>query len=296
MVVLPFLYGASQHRSIEYGFSPDRNTLLLRGVNIGAVANPSTNFAYQAPSVEDPDSCDSAIENQLRFMSTLITHDRWQDGDFEETSAARSQHHAQAQFAGFSAYVLPLLKQHDEDCFMSLAVGTWCEFCNEDFTPLKGETAIKPPDVYHCYICADGSYDICEFCYSQGSRCEVSCHVLKKVTVGTMSIPRSERVMNILEKHAPTGDGELFRTLISTTTRGAMFFSVSQRWRGAASCAIEHGDVIAILFGSRVPCILRRYGSAYRLVSTCYVQDFMDGEAIEMLEHGELQSEMFEIT
>jgi hypothetical protein len=41
--------------------------------------------------------------------------------------------------------------------------------------------------------------------------------------------------------------------------------------------------------------ILRRRGSAYRLVSDCYINGLIDGEAVDMWQNGELELKSFEI-
>jgi hypothetical protein len=61
---------------------------------------------------------------------------------------------------------------------------------------------------------------------------------------------------------------------------------------------VRPGDVVAVLFGCRLPVILRPCGddgTSYRLVSVCYVSGFMDGEAVEMWKNGLLSDEAFEI-
>ena len=60
--------------------------------------------------------------------------------------------------------------------------------------------------------------------------------------------------------------------------------------------AIEPRDIVMILFGSRVPSVLRKHGLVYRLGgSDCDVQGLMDGEAIDIWRNGKLKSEEFEI-
>lgn len=41
--------------------------------------------------------------------------------------------------------------------------------------------------------------------------------------------------------------------------------------------------------------ILRRHGSAYRLVSDCHIDGLMDGEVVDMWQNGELELKSFEI-
>ncbi|KAF1844479.1 uncharacterized protein K460DRAFT_284891, partial [Cucurbitaria berberidis CBS 394.84] len=73
------------------------------------------------------------------------------------------------------------------------------------------------------------------------------------------------------------------------------FFKTSLGWHGTASMAMKTGDIAVVLFGSRIPFVLRKDGSMYRLVSDCYVQGLMDGEALDMLRNGELESEKFQL-
>ena len=295
MVIIPLLYDASQHSSLDFRLSLDYNILFLRGINLGTIVNTSTNLEYQMFGTQDRSPGQYTVEDQLQAMAMMITQDRWQDEPFDENSATRTQHHVQARFAGFSAYILPLLKHQREDCFISLGVAIWCDFCEEYFHPRRSQASSTPSEFYHCYICKGGSSDICLACYNKGMRCKVPSHILKRWTVGTLSIPYTDSILRILEAHAPTGDRDRFQDLIKITCRGLTFFSVSQGWHGTASGATEPGDVVAILFGSRVPFILRKHNSGYRLVSNCYVQGLMDGEAMAMLKNGELESEIFEI-
>lgn len=43
----------------------------------------------------------------------------------------------------------------------------------------------------------------------------------------------------------------------------------------------EHGDVIAVFPGGRVPLVLRPTADKYTLVGECYVSELMDGEAMD---------------
>lgn len=55
------------------------------------------------------------------------------------------------------------------------------------------------------------------------------------------------------------------------------------------------GDKVCVLFGGRVPYILREQDGYHQLVGDAYLPDFMDGQAMDMLDAGELQEEVFEI-
>lgn len=58
---------------------------------------------------------------------------------------------------------------------------------------------------------------------------------------------------------------------------------------------MQPGDIVCVLFGAQVPFILRRKDSRYQLVGESYVHGIMYGEAIKMLEDGELEKQTFSI-
>jgi hypothetical protein len=53
------------------------------------------------------------------------------------------------------------------------------------------------------------------------------------------------------------------------------------------------GDLVVVLFGGRVPFVLRQQGKRYTLIGECYIHDVMDGEAIDMWREGRLRDETF---
>ena len=59
---------------------------------------------------------------------------------------------------------------------------------------------------------------------------------------------------------------------------------------------MEKGDVVCVLFGGKMPFVLRPWNDGkFLLVGECYVHGFMQGEALELLERGEIDEEMFHI-
>lgn len=82
-------------------------------------------------------------------------------------------------------------------------------------------------------------------------------------------------------------------TNVRNELRGNMLISVKRRLflgeharLGLAPQAVEVGDLVCILHGSRVPCILRRAGKAnrYELIGQCYYEDWMYGDHVEWAE------------
>lgn len=58
------------------------------------------------------------------------------------------------------------------------------------------------------------------------------------------------------------------------------FFVTENGLMGVGPDAIREGDIIVILFGGRVPYLLRAVDQGYRLVGECYISEVMEGEAI----------------
>lgn len=59
---------------------------------------------------------------------------------------------------------------------------------------------------------------------------------------------------------------------------------------------MEKGDVVCVLFGGKMPFVLRPWDDGkFLLVGECYVHGLMQGEAIELLERGEIDEETFHI-
>lgn len=98
--------------------------------------------------------------------------------------------------------------------------------------------------------------------------------------------------MNILrDKHVlsedpsqSSGDPDEFDELTAETTRERRrIFITNKGYFGIGPKALVEGDICCILFGARVPYILRPLeDSTYLLVGECYVRDIMLGEAFDM--------------
>ena len=50
----------------------------------------------------------------------------------------------------------------------------------------------------------------------------------------------------------------------------------------------QPGDEICVLLGCSIPLVIRRNGEEFELIGECYLKDFMNGEAIEMVKGGSL--------
>jgi hypothetical protein len=73
------------------------------------------------------------------------------------------------------------------------------------------------------------------------------------------------------------------------------FFITSSKAMGLASEKVVEGDLICIPLGCCHPVILRKFEDHYINLGEAYVDGYMYGEAMEMLERGELKLEEFEL-
>ncbi|KAH7401437.1 hypothetical protein BKA66DRAFT_450431 [Pyrenochaeta sp. MPI-SDFR-AT-0127] len=58
---------------------------------------------------------------------------------------------------------------------------------------------------------------------------------------------------------------------------------------GSTGVAVKEGDRIFVAPGCSFPFLVRPDGDNYRVVGECYLDGFMNGEALDMLENGELE-------
>lgn len=70
------------------------------------------------------------------------------------------------------------------------------------------------------------------------------------------------------------------------------FFITADGHMGMGPVAIEEGDIVVILFGGKVPYVLRPMGKTHSFVGECYVNDVMGGGAITRLQEEETLESM----
>lgn len=79
---------------------------------------------------------------------------------------------------------------------------------------------------------------------------------------------------------ARRGDAGRFHEAFVRVCTDRRFFVTDQGRTGIGPEAMAEGDRVVILFGSRVPFVLRAVGPRYKLVGECYVAGLMDGQAV----------------
>lgn len=91
------------------------------------------------------------------------------------------------------------------------------------------------------------------------------------------------------------GDEARFSNMLRNFGRNSRIFITAGRYIGMGPQHLGAGDAIAIFFGGRAPFVLRPSGESFRMLGECYIHNYMNGSAIEMMEKGELSSEWFHI-
>jgi hypothetical protein len=84
-------------------------------------------------------------------------------------------------------------------------------------------------------------------------------------------------------------DPNRFRDTASRMAHNQRLFTTKKGLCGLASYALQQGDVVAMIFGCRMPLVLRPTSekSCYKNVGWCYIDEVMDGEAAAaVFKHG----------
>jgi hypothetical protein len=64
---------------------------------------------------------------------------------------------------------------------------------------------------------------------------------------------------------------------------------------GIGPDTMKEGDIVTILFGGKVPYVLRPSGSRYRFIGECYVPALMGGEIVQRWRAGSRKQAIFEL-
>ncbi|KAF2015766.1 hypothetical protein BU24DRAFT_422083 [Aaosphaeria arxii CBS 175.79] len=73
------------------------------------------------------------------------------------------------------------------------------------------------------------------------------------------------------------------------------FFVSRSGLMGIGPETMREGDIVAVLFGGKVPYLLRPQGGRYRYIGECYVHRMMEGEAIEKWIQKGRKQDLFEL-
>lgn len=106
--------------------------------------------------------------------------------------------------------------------------------------------------------------------------------LLSKLPSGSADACRSllgDDALKLLQRRRVQGSWEEYHKAARTMVNNRRLFTTMQNYIGLGPRALREGDQIWILFGSKVPYVLRVKGQQYQVVGECYVHGLMNGEA-----------------
>ncbi|KAK6442553.1 hypothetical protein LTR95_001214 [Oleoguttula sp. CCFEE 5521] len=284
----PWLYNACAGRRPILS-CPSASTLVLRGIRIDSVLRRKSTLPVGGKSMRDfalgPD--------WLLSLSRIITRDTWASDHIHSSTWKRATEELDSHFADFAAYMLDIVGDNITDSFIPL-LERWCDICDGPVAPSE-EIGTEAPWTYGCEDCSDGEFDLCLPCYKSGKRCNGSFHKLQQKPIMGLRYIHNDMTLNRLRASASTGNAERYKRRVRNNCTYTFFFVTEAGHVGIGPDYVCPGDVVAVLFGGRVPFLLRKRAEHYRIVGPCYVFDMMDGKAVEDCEEGRLVEEEFEL-
>jgi hypothetical protein len=106
----------------------------------------------------------------------------------------------------------------------------------------------------------------------------------------TDKIPEEAELNPIWEAYTRFRNAATGRRFV--TTEGGRFGWVPDNASGSQVDQVQRGDSLVVVLGCTVPLVVRRYQDGiYQVLGDGYVQGFMDGEALQMVEDGSMEVE-----
>lgn len=179
----------------------------------------------------------------------------------------------------------------------NLAIQTlWQEICHKDSFNLEEEYP-NGEGAFFAYVqtLSDGSVTTS----SWDSR---SYHAIQKTewlaqgaAYLTMAMGQTQRVSPAIYELAASGDHSKWSRAANGATKRRKFARTENGYYVLGPKVLEKGDIVCVLFGGKAPFCLRPQHQGYVLVGECYMHGYKDGEAMKMLEQGELLEQAFDI-
>jgi hypothetical protein len=115
---------------------------------------------------------------------------------------------------------------------------------------------------FECDICSNGEYSTCIACYNQQKCCKDAEHILTLTNSTTLRCRYTTRIIEELEAFTHSGDGDWYCRLSDTCTRRSLLH-ISGQLKGLGPRTTRNGDLVVVLFGFRVPFVLRSHKNGY---------------------------------
>ncbi|KAH7392687.1 heterokaryon incompatibility protein-domain-containing protein [Pyrenochaeta sp. MPI-SDFR-AT-0127] len=286
-----FLYNASREFEPQVRTFTNHMHLGVGGLVAGIVTQTSTNILFSTRKVPRVEviSLGTTLE-ETREISRLIVRDCWQpEENWLQEAICRTSSQPALHFEDFCAFVTERLKKTPGPTLLSLH-GKWCDICMTRHVASPANGFDEVLEIWHCEICFD--FDMCKECCRSGHTCPGQ-HELHLRAIPSMICHLDEQTRYVLEEHKGKGNSKRFDTSVKQTFDGKHFVKLDNGLLGVGPDTTCAGDLVVVLFGGRVPFILRQHGNYYILLGECYIHGIMDGEAIDGWREGRLEEKDF---
>nr|OQO27701.1 hypothetical protein B0A51_04467 [Rachicladosporium sp. CCFEE 5018] len=292
-----WLYNTSRDLGCQANLASKR--LVVRGLVLGAVDFTTAVLTKNGMQPQGLGASTSTLSfiaaDTWQDVARITTQARWRasnlnEDDKDDTRISRA---APEHFAHFAAWLIEdKAMTQNFHCTTSIV---WCDACNDDLSSPSVPTR-APVVAYTCGICDRGDFDVCHECYvDKGTRCPKGYECFLRANIGLWYEYREADLPELVSA-ATTGSAERFYKSLRATTNCRTWFASTTGCVGSTSHTTQRGDVVCVLFGARVPFMLRpEPDGRYRVISDCYVDGMMDSKAIDMWEAGKLAAESFEL-
>ncbi|EAT90238.2 hypothetical protein SNOG_02026 [Parastagonospora nodorum SN15] len=108
----------------------------------------------------------------------------------------------------------------------------------------------------------------------------------------SLNTSRTRRLKYLMKKRSDPGR---FHEIFVQACVDRRFFVTKNGLMGVGPDGMKEGDAIGILFGGRVPYVLRPVDNGFRFVGECYVSGLMNGEAVQTWKDEGSKKHVFEL-
>lgn len=286
-----FLYNVSREEKPRLRTFTDPMLLGLGGLIAGTVTQMSTNIILSDRKVPQGKSIHhGTIGVKMREASRLFVRDCWQPEDnWLQEAICRTSVQPAEHFEDFCAFITERLRMTPGPTILSLH-GKWCNLCMQRHVASPASGFDEVVEILHCRTCFD--FDMCIDCRRSGHTCP-GRHELYAHPIPSVICDLDEETRSLLDEHKDKGNSNRFDTGAKQSFDGKSFIKLDNELFGVAPDATRVGDLVVVLFGARVPFILRQHGSHYVLLGECYVHGIMDGEVIDGWRNGKSEEVAF---
>ena len=231
------------------------------------------------------------VQSRLEALSTLLVQYDDRSNYLPQRLDASGRQKCMRSFCAFL---------NQQDLLANSVQATWrCDFCMALLSPPLSR---EPEVVYTCPICRQGSFDLCNLCYQRERCCPYPEHksLLQQTKFSALKwfpdTATADMIAAIAQAETPT----FFLSLSGRAFNRRTLFRTKTGEYGLCPRLAQPGDIVTVLFGGRTPFVFRRVQGCtknlFRLVSDCYVDGYMDGEAVRQAYESQRERQWFTLS